>query len=452
MFSALTTTECRFEERNYSAVYRICRGYDPGAGRLSGGADRYCQAVCGRLGLDFPPPSYLFTNGIENRGVLSGPVNAPRPDLSFFTAPVFGTKGHSGRLYYQTFHLANRHDPAIGEQNAWFICWQPAGGGKTTEPGDRAQRLFSRAGYDILEVETDGRHLLLRLTPAFGSKNKSTPTDTYHWAGDNLGHGAFVPDAASVPTRRLLTAPNDFQRHRDWGYLLLKKSNGKQAGTKFQKALALRPKDAACWFALGVAREGSGGTRASAIAAYSHAIAQDPTRTPAYRNRAALYVHAKQYDLAVADLSQGVRLEPKLVASYTERAQVYAVKGDYAHAAGDARAAAALEPGDNAPLTLLAGYLYRSGNDAKAIVSAQRALKIDEADNGAHLILAYIYARQNQAEKARAQIIAARANGITYTERHEGMAEIQRLHKAHPTVAALKATHDLLRDPEDPAL
>ena len=68
--------------------------------------------------LDFPPPSYLFTNGIENRGVLSGPVNAPRPDLSFFTAPVFGTKGHSGRLYYQTFHLANRHDPAIGEQNA----------------------------------------------------------------------------------------------------------------------------------------------------------------------------------------------------------------------------------------------------------------------------------------------------------------------------------------------
>ena len=402
--------------------------------------------------LDFPAPDYLFINGRETHGVLSGPVNAPRPDLSFFTAPIFGTKGHSGRLYYQCFRLANRHDPAIAEQGAWFICWQPARAGKATAAGDMAQRLFCRNGYEILEIETDGKHLLLRLTPANGSKRVAAPTDTYHWVGDNLGHGAFVPDGAAIPAHPLLTPPNAFQTHRDRGYDLLGQGD-RQAAAEFGKALALRPKDAACWFALGLAHEASGESgRKAAIDAYSKAIALDPARTPAYQNRAALYVQTKQNDLALADLTKVVRLEPKLVARYMERAQVYAAKGDYVHAAADARAAAALEPGDNAPLTLLAGYLYRSGNDAKAIVAAHEALKRDDADNAAHLLLAYLYARQNQTEKAKQQIVAARANGITYDERHEGMAEVRRLHNAHPTVAALKAVYDLLRDPEDPAL
>ena len=410
--------------------------------------------------LDFPAPGYLFTGGMETHGVLSGPVNAPRPDLSFFTAPIFETRGHSGRLFYQNFNLANRHDPAIAEQNAWFICWQPAGAGASAgtgkpsegDAGGMAQRLFCREGYDILEIETDGKHLLLRLTPAYRSKNKATPTDTYHWAGDQLGHGAFVPDGRLIPARHLLTPPDTFQMHRDRGYGLLSRGDAQAAG-EFQKALALRPKDAACWFALGVAHEAGGESgQFPAIAAYGKALVLDPTRTPAYRNRAAIYSTAKQYDLALADLTQVVRLEPTLVASYTDRAQIYALKGDFVHAAADARAAAAREPGDNAPLTLLAGYLYRGGNDAKAIVAAQQALKRDEADNTAHLLLAYLYARQNQTAKAKQQIIAARANGITYDERHDGMDEIRRLHQAHPAVAALKAVFDLLRDPEDPPL
>lgn len=399
--------------------------------------------------LNFAPPDYLYAGGRTSRGDLSGPVNTSRADSAFFTAPVFERKGNTGRLFYQNFHFANPHDPFLPEESVWFICWQPAG--KTGE--GIAQRLFPHSGYDIKEIETDGQRLLLRETPVFGSKKTGTVTDTYRWVGNTLGQGKFVPEGAAVPQKHILPPPSAFQTHRDNGYRLLSRGDAKAADTAFAKALALRSSDAACWYARGVAAEKTGGLPGSAslsraIAAYGKAIALQPARTPAYRRRAALLATGAQYDRALTDLTTLIQQEPTDYENYLLRAETHARKGDFIAAAADATRAMRIAPTETGPYTLLAGYQYRSGSFGTALLNAQKALKLSDSENAARLVLVYIYACQNDLEKAKKVLKDAENNGITRSERGEGRAEIERVRKTQGDSAALKAVYEILRGPE----
>ncbi|MES2460336.1 MAG: tetratricopeptide repeat protein [Armatimonadota bacterium] len=397
-----------------------------------------------RSALDFPAPPYLFSNGRETRGALSGPVNAPRPDLAFFTHPSFAKEGATGRLFYQAFTLVNRLDPALPEEQVWFIAWQPSG----RESAGLAQRLFPQTGYDISEVETDGKNLLLRQTPVFGSRKTGMLTTGYRWAGDVIGNGKFVPNGQRTLPPRVLPPQSDFQKHRDQGYYQLRTWQWAAAKAEFGKALTLRPTDAACWYALGLAHEGSGSPNVKrALLAYGKAITLDPARTPAYVKRAHLLTQGGQYAPALSDLTQVIKREPKDYTHYLLRAAIYARNGNFAHAASDARSAAKIEPTESEPHSRMAEYLYRGGNFPQAIASATRALAIDDTANEARLILGYIYARQNQEDKAKQMIRDAQAHGLTRMEHRAGGAEMERVLKTNPDAAGARALRDLLRGP-----
>jgi tetratricopeptide (TPR) repeat protein len=404
-----------------------------------------------RSALDFPAPAYLFAGGRQTRGAQSGPVNTPRADGAFFTQPAFDKKGRSRRLFYHALTLTNPHDPFIPEERAWCIVWTPAA--DQNGSGGRAQRLFPQPGCDIQEIESDGKWLLVRQTPAFGSRRTDAPTARYRWAGDPLGHGRFVGEGRPEPAKRVLPPPNAFQRHRDRGYDLLGRSDAKAADAEFRAALTLRPKDAACWYARGAAAEAARSADGPAaiqraIGAYGRAIALDPARIPAYRRRALLLTDVGRYDLALADLAQIVKREPNDYGSWMLRAGVYARKGDFTRAAADARQAIQREPTESEPYALLALYQYRSGNFPEAIASAETALKRDESENRARLVLAYIYARRNQTDRAIQEMRDARENGISAGERREGIMEVRRVLKSQPNSAALKTLQEILRGEE----
>ena len=107
-----------------------------------------------------------------------------------------------------------------------------------------------------------------------------------------------------------------------------------------------------------------------------------------------------------------------------------------------------IAPTETGPYTLLAGYQYRSGSFGTALLNAQKALKLSDSENAARLVLVYIYACQNDLEKAKKVLKDAENNGITRSERGEGRAEIERVRTTQGDSAALKAVSEILRGPE----
>lgn len=72
-----------------------------------------------------------------------------------------------------------------------------------------------------------------------------------------------------------------------------------------------------------------------ALAAFSAAIAQDPTYANAYSNRAAVYHHQGLHDRAITDATTALRLNPRSGVAYINRGGAYASTGQTAQALAD---------------------------------------------------------------------------------------------------------------------
>lgn len=387
-----------------------------------------------------PRPPDLFYNGRTVRGSPSGPVNTERPDRAFFTAPGFEKGENTGRLFYSAYLTENPHDPHVRDRRVWFICWSPL------NDGGRAQRLYNRDGYFIEEVTTDGKRLQVHHSAYVGERKK---VDSYRWKGDATGKGRFVLEG-TPPADPLLQKRTPFETRRDTGYALLSQRNYTEATTAFEKALALKPHDAATQFALGVAYEESGMNRSSApfakaIAAFGKAIAADPKYTAAYEHRAELYLFEKKYDPAIADMTRLLAMQPKSWEGYMGRARVYAKKGDYAKAVADTQKAALLAPEEDTPWTAMALYQYQAQKFQAAINSGLKALKIDNSETQVRITIACAYARLGKATEALKTYSDAKNNGVSTTERRFGIRELQHfLKKGTPPPAVKAAVQKLL--------
>ncbi|MGC4043213.1 MAG: tetratricopeptide repeat protein [Armatimonas sp.] len=381
-----------------------------------------------------PPPPDLFYNGRTVRASPTGPVNTEQPDRDFFTDSRFDKGDNSGRLFYCTFLTENPHDPHVPERRVWFICWSPL------NDGGRAQRLYNRPGYFIEEVTTDGKRLQVHHSAYVGERKK---IDTYRWKGDTLGQGRFVLEGAPPPDP-LLKKRAPFEVKRDEGYSLLSQRNYTGSISAFENALALKPRDAAIQFALGIAYEESGMNRSSlpfakAIAAFGKAIAADPKYTAAYQHRAELYLLEKKYDPAIADMTHLLSIDPKAWEGYMGRARAFAKKGDYAKAVADTRKAAQLAPEEDTPWTAMALYQYRASQFQLAINSGQKALKLDSSETEVRITIACAYARLGMADKALKSYSDAKASGVSTTERRFGIRELQHFLKKGTPKPAVKA-------------
>lgn len=389
-----------------------------------------------------PPPPDLFYNGRTVRAAPTGPVNTEQPDRAFFTDSRFDTGDNSGRLFYCIFLTENPHDTQVQERRVGFICWSPL------NDGGRAQRLYNHDGYYLEEVTTDGKRLQVHHSAYVGERKK---VDVYQWKGDALGQGRFML-VGTPPPDPVLKKPTPFETERDEGYGLLSERKYTDAIVAFEKALALKPNDAATYFALGVAYEESGMGRTSppyaqAIAAFGKAIAADPKRTTAYQHRAQLYLFEKQYDLAIADMTRLIAIEPKSWEGYLDRARAYAKKGDYAKAVGDTQKAAQIAPEEESPWIAMALYHYRAEKFELAISSGLKALTLDNSDTDVRVTIACAYARLGMADKALKVYSDAKANGVSTTERRFGIRELDHfLKKGNPTPTVRTAIQKLRQE------
>lgn len=109
------------------------------------------------------------------------------------------------------------------------------------------------------------------------------------------------------------------------------------------------------------------------IAAYSAAIANDPTEVVGYDNRASFYADVYDYAAALVDLDQAIRLAPN-ANRYRWRAGLREVVGQGPKALEDLKAAAALEPTSPATIDALGSYLARHGEGDAALALADKGI------------------------------------------------------------------------------
>lgn len=394
--------------------------------------------------LEIPLPDHLYAGGFEPHGSLASPVNTEEKDRDFFTDPAFDKKGNSGRLFSSITSLSNKFLASAPEKSVAFICWQPLVASGDDEGAMMAQLLPPRDGYIFYEVTTDGKRLFVQFGPAYESKKVDKPVDVYVWKGDSFGKGRFVPND-NKPFPKLQKTPlKEYESERDRGYEALAGSEPDEAIEAFQRAIQLKPEDAASHYGLGVAWEESSQLpepekAPKILAAFSRAVELDPKRIDAWRARGLRYAAENKWDKAVLDATKVIALQPKDAVGYIERAQYYAHQDAYDRAAEDALTATRLNPEEREYWEYAALQQYHAGRYDEAMKSAHRALDQDDARNKARLVLSYIYARRGQTEKALQQIKGAYDNGIGYSEREDGAKEIRKALQAQPKSAALHA-------------
>jgi Zn-dependent membrane protease YugP/Tfp pilus assembly protein PilF len=77
------------------------------------------------------------------------------------------------------------------------------------------------------------------------------------------------------------------------------------------------------------------GEYAEAVAAFTRALALDPSFADAYANRGALSAHLQQHDAALADLNRALALDPDLLDAYSCRGYLRLGRGEYDAAVAD---------------------------------------------------------------------------------------------------------------------
>lgn len=102
------------------------------------------------------------------------------------------------------------------------------------------------------------------------------------------------------------------------------------------------------------------------LAVYAKEIADEPTETLGYTNRASFLAGIWDWKGAEADLGKAIAIEPT-AELYLNRARMRTAQGDDKGALADAQAALALNPGSTAATNMIAALRFRAGEQAAAL-------------------------------------------------------------------------------------
>ena len=134
-------------------------------------------------------------------------------------------------------------------------------------------------------------------------------------------------------------------------------------------------------------------------------IGGDSAEVHLFLGKAMLQLEA--YDDAARELNAAAQANPKLPLVHYHLGMLYSNKGDYPHARDEFLKDIALEPDAAFNYDELANVYFLMGNDTEAEKNYQHALKLDNKLVTAHLGLVKIYQRQNEYEKALAELQTA---------------------------------------------
>jgi tetratricopeptide (TPR) repeat protein len=128
-----------------------------------------------------------------------------------------------------------------------------------------------------------------------------------------------------------------------------------------------------------------------AVAAYSQAIALDPSYVDAYVNRGIAYRNLQEYQKAIADYDRAIALNPNYARAYHNRGYAYVDLQEYQKAIADYNRTIALNP-NYARVYVNRGIAYRDLQEyQKAIVDFDRAIVLNPNDARAYNNRGYTY-------------------------------------------------------------
>ncbi len=137
-----------------------------------------------------------------------------------------------------------------------------------------------------------------------------------------------------------------------------------------------------------------------AVAAYSQAIALDPSYVDAYVNRGIAYRNLQEYQKAIADYDRAIALNPNYARAYHNRGYAYVDLQEYQKAIADYDRTIALNP-NYARVYVNRGIAYRDLQEyQKAIADFDRAIVLNPNDARAYNNRGYTYQLLKQYQRA----------------------------------------------------
>jgi predicted TPR repeat methyltransferase len=134
---------------------------------------------------------------------------------------------------------------------------------------------------------------------------------------------------------KLLTQGNAHYEAQDWD----------EAGTAFERALALDPRQAQGWYRLGNVREEQGRDE-DALACFNKAVALDPSHAQAWNNLGGAHQRLGREEQAITAYRRAMAADPHLAQPCLNLGRLAGSRGDHALAAECFKAGLAHHPGD----------------------------------------------------------------------------------------------------------
>jgi tetratricopeptide (TPR) repeat protein len=222
---------------------------------------------------------------------------------------------------------------------------------------------------------------------------------------------ALFADSATLWRAAVQRSPRSWLAHSNLGRVELEAGQPEAAKAEFEAALALEPDSAEVRSNLGHAWE-SLGEPAAARQAYQMAVRANPQFPGAHYDLGRALLQAGQPGEAAAELAAAIRLDPGSAPAHNNLGLALAQLGRPAQAMAEYREALRLDP-QRPEVYLNVGNAEFRQNRLDAAVEAYRAaLRLNPHYGAAHRNLAVALGVLGRTTEARAELAAARADGI----------------------------------------
>ncbi|MNK02236.1 lipoprotein NlpI [compost metagenome] len=239
--------------------------------------------------------------------------------------------------------------------------------------------------------------LLAFLIFSFGSVFAQDETH-YNRVFDSVSRNAQQQEGIRYFESELKKYPKNELILRSIGALNLQLGNYSETRTYYNKALALNPSCAKCYFFLAQAFANEDKWD-EAYQSIEKGIALDPNNGDLYLLRGKLKMHQGNEIGGLNDLGKAISVDPNAI-FYMERAQYYIRKGNYFSAKNDLLKGQKTDPKNLQVYNLLA-QVYTYENDfTNAIASVNKAIELDATDINSILTRGEVYAMKQDYDLA----------------------------------------------------
>jgi tetratricopeptide (TPR) repeat protein len=275
----------------------------------------------------------------------------------------------------------------------------PAGDSPGASPAEKTAALPSMADGEITTADRDASKAGLEAKSRAGEEDGGDVRDTafhlkravgFYGDGEYARALAECDEALSMSPRSAAVLVN---RGNIWDEL----GDPARALTDYNQALGIEPGNALIYYNRGVLWRRAGEFD-RALADFDQAIRASFTDAAIYNDRGLVWYEKRQYDRALADFDRAIEIEPRFAAAHHHRGLALAAKLRLAEALSSYTRA--IELGSGAPG--LRGWTYHLlGRDKEALQDLSTAIELNPRVADAYHKRAAIFAKLNEAEKAR---------------------------------------------------